>query len=99
MHFPRGHNPHTIAHICIRDQVFESEYKSDMSVDEAKALVHAGIMAGINNDLGSGGSVDMMVIDETGHTPLRNYSRPNERKYVKQGGYVFERGTAKVRHP
>lgn len=52
--------------------VFESQYKSQMSLEEAKALVHAGIMAGINNDLGSGGSVDLMVINKEGHTPLRN---------------------------
>ena len=36
-------------------------------------------MAGINNDLGSGGSVDLMVIDKEGNHPLRNYDRPNER--------------------
>ena len=41
--------------------------------------VHAAIMAGINNDLGSGGSVDLMVIDKDGNHPLRNYDRPNER--------------------
>ena len=52
--------------------VFESQYKSGMTLEEAKALVHAGIMAGINNDLGSGGSVDLMVITKEGHTPLRN---------------------------
>jgi len=76
--------------------VFESEFKPDMDVEAAKALVHAAIMAGINNDLGSGGSVDMMVIHADGNTPLRNYARPNERKYRKKGGYQFERGTAKV---
>merc|ERR1711865_1201878 len=59
-------------------------------------LVHAAIMAGINNDLGSGGSVDLMVIDKDGNHPLRNYDRPNERKYRKEGGYKFPRGTAKV---
>merc|ERR1712106_637813 len=59
-------------------------------------LVHAAIMAGINNDLGSGGSVDLMVIDKEGNHPLRNYDRPNERKYRKEGGYKFPRGTAKV---
>lgn len=41
--------------------VFEAEYKDAMTLDEAKALVQAAIMSGINNDLGSGGSVDMMV--------------------------------------
>jgi len=74
--------------------VFESEYKSAMTLEEAKALVHSAIMAGINNDLGSGGSVDMMVINKDGNTPLRNYDRPNQRKFKKQ--YVFPRGTATV---
>jgi len=81
--------------------VFESEFKSKMTEEEAKKLVHAAIMAGINNDLGSGGSVDLMVIDKDGNRPLRNSasnpaSRPNERKYRKEGGYKFPRGTAKV---
>jgi 20S proteasome subunit beta 2 len=76
--------------------VFESEFKPDMDVEQAKALVHGAIMAGINNDLGSGGSVDMMVISADGYTPLRGYAHPNERKYRKKGGYHFERGTAKV---
>jgi 20S proteasome subunit beta 2 len=74
--------------------VFESQYKSKMSLEEAKALVHAGIMAGINNDLGSGGSVDLMVIDKSGHTPLRNYDRPNVRKSKRD--YTFPVGTTTV---
>lgn len=53
-------------------------------------------MAGINNDLGSGGSVDMLVINAEGNTPLRGVVRPNERKFRKADGYVFPRGTAKV---
>jgi 20S proteasome subunit beta 2 len=76
--------------------VFESEYKDAMSVEEAKALVQAAIMSGINNDLGSGGSVDMLVINKDGNTVLRNVVRPNERKFRKAGGYSFPKGTAKV---
>jgi len=76
--------------------VFESEFQSKMSEEQAKKLVHAAIMAGINNDLGSGGSVDMMVITKDGYNQLRNYDRPNERKYRKPDGYKFPRGTAKV---
>merc|ERR1712217_639270 len=74
--------------------IFESEYKSNMTLEEAKALVHAAIMAGINNDLGSGGSVDMMVINKDGYTPLRNYDRPNMRKFKTE--YMFPKGTATV---
>ena len=74
--------------------VFEAEYKSGMTLEEAKALVHNAIMSGINNDLGSGGSVDLMVINKDGHTPLRNYARPNQRKSRRD--YTFPRGTASV---
>ena len=74
--------------------VFEAEYKSGMTLEEAKALVHGGIMAGINNDLGSGGSVDLMVITKDGNTPLRGYDRPNIRKSKRD--YTFPRGTATV---
>ena len=74
--------------------VFEAEYKSKMTLEEAKALVHAGIMAGINNDLGSGGSVDLMVINKDGNTPLRGYDSPNVRKSKRD--YSFPRGTATV---
>ena len=51
-------------------------------------------MAGINNDLGSGGSVDLMVINKEGYTPMRGYARPNERKSKRD--YNFPRGTATV---
>merc|ERR1719310_2564895 len=74
--------------------VFEAQYKSSMTLEEAKALVHAGIMAGINNDLGSGGSVDLMIINKEGHTPLRGYDNPNVRKSKRE--YTFPRGTATV---
>merc|ERR1719486_717042 len=74
--------------------VFEAEYKGNMTLDEAKALVHKAIMAGINNDLGSGGSVDMMVITKDTYTSLRGYDRPNQRKSRRV--YTFPRGTATV---
>ena len=69
----------------------------DIDYDSAmktRAVVHAGIMAGINNDLGSGGSVDLMVINKEGHTPLRNYDRPNQRKSKRD--YTFPVGTTTV---
>merc|ERR1719174_3547156 len=74
--------------------IFEAEYKSGMSLEEAKKMVHSAIMAGINNDLGSGGSVDMMVITKDGNTPLRNYARPNQRKSKRN--YSFPVGTTTV---
>jgi len=76
--------------------IFEAEYKSAMSLEEAKALVHSAIMAGINNDLGSGGSVDMMVINKEGHTYHRLMDCPNERKSKRD--YTFPVGTTTVLH-
>mmetsp|Transcript_15537 Transcript_15537/g.33161 ORF Transcript_15537/g.33161 Transcript_15537/m.33161 type:complete len:172 (+) Transcript_15537:441-956(+) len=76
--------------------VFEAEYKSGMTKAEAMKLVQAAIMSGINNDLGSGGSVDLMVITKEGYEHCRNIERPNMRKFRKPGGYNFPNGTAKV---
>merc|ERR1712066_646009 len=65
--------------------VLESEYKEDMSVEEGKKLVAKAIRAGIFNDLGSGGNVDVCVITkEAGGTILRNMEKPNERKFRTQ---------------
>jgi len=45
--------------------VFESAYKDDMNEEEAKLLVRRAIRAGIFNDLGSGGNVDLCVLRKT----------------------------------
>ena len=42
--------------------VFERGYEDDMSEEQAKNLVKDAIKAGIFNDLGSGGNVDLCVI-------------------------------------
>jgi 20S proteasome subunit beta 2 len=44
--------------------VFEARYKDDMTKEEAKILVRDAIRAGIFNDLGSGGNVDLTVIEK-----------------------------------
>merc|ERR1711920_552126 len=62
----------------------------------AMAVFEAAIKSGINNDLGSGGSVDLMVITAKGYTHHRNIERPNLRKFRKTGGYDFPKNTAHV---
>ena len=42
--------------------VFEDLYKDGMTEEEAKAMVVQAILAGVFNDLGSGGNVDITVI-------------------------------------
>merc|ERR1719284_1622132 len=61
--------------------ILESEYKSGMTAQEGIALVSKAIRAGIFNDLGSGGNVDVCVITKDGGNVLRNLETPNPRKY------------------
>merc|ERR1711966_305433 len=54
--------------------VFEARYRDDMTEEEAMELVKDAIRAGIFNDLGSGGNVDLTVIaKDTPAEILRNY--------------------------
>jgi len=76
--------------------VFEAEYKDGMTEEEAKAIVHKAISSGIFNDLGSGSNVDLLVIKKGSYENLRNYDKPNERKFRKKSGYSFPKGSAPV---
>mmetsp|Transcript_7847 Transcript_7847/g.22197 ORF Transcript_7847/g.22197 Transcript_7847/m.22197 type:complete len:278 (-) Transcript_7847:128-961(-) len=75
--------------------VLESEYQEDLSVEDGKKLVAKAIRAGIFNDLGSGGNVDVCVITKEGGTILRNWEKPNERKF-KMPPPAFPKGTTPV---
>jgi len=75
--------------------ILESEYREDLTVEEGKQLVAKAIRAGIFNDLGSGGNVDVCVITKEGGTVFRNMEKPNERKFKAQ--YKgFPKGTTPV---
>merc|ERR1712096_261695 len=75
--------------------ILESEYKPDMTIEEGTALVSKAIRAGIFNDLGSGGNVDVCVIQKEGGNILRNYEKPNERKF-KADYAGFKKGVTPV---
>merc|ERR1711935_413173 len=64
--------------------VLETEYSEDLTVEEGKALVAKAIKAGIFNDLGSGGNVDICVITKDGGKIHRNIEKPNPRKFKAQ---------------
>jgi len=64
--------------------ILESEYKSGMTAQEGMALVQKAIRAGIFNDLGSGGNVDVCVITKDGGKIHRNIETPNPRKFKAQ---------------
>merc|ERR1719203_431103 len=68
--------------------VLESEYREDLSVEDGKKLVAKAIRAGIFNDLGSGGNVDVCVITKEGGTILRNWEKPNEKVQARFKGFA-----------
>ena len=72
--------------------VFETQWKRDMTREEAVALCADAIQAGIFNDLGSGSNVDVCVITPEKTQLLRNYITPNVRE-KKMRDYKFKRGT------
>lgn len=77
--------------------IFESKFKENMSKEEAVQLVHDAIEAGIVNDLGSGSNVDVKIITKESTEDLRNYDTSHfERKFRKEGGYTFAKGTTAV---
>ncbi|KAF2459478.1 nucleophile aminohydrolase [Lineolata rhizophorae] len=75
--------------------VFESQWKPQLTRDEAVKLCADAIQSGIFNDLGSGSNVDVCVITNEKATLLRNYITPNVRE-EKLRDYRFPRGTTAV---
>lgn len=75
--------------------ILEAEYKSGMTIKEGMDLVAKAIKAGIFNDLGSGGNVDICVITKDGGKIHRNIEKPNPRKF-KAAHKPFPRGITPV---
>ena len=75
--------------------VFETQWKSELSREDAVKLCANAIEAGIWNDLGSGSNVDVAVITSEKTTLMRNFRTPNMRE-PKARKYRFERGTTAV---
>lgn len=64
--------------------VLETEYREDLTIEEGKALVAKAIRAGIYNDLGSGGNVDVCVVQKEGTKMFRNMEVPCPRLFKAQ---------------
>jgi len=75
--------------------VFETQWKPNLTREDAIKLTSEAILAGIFNDLGSGSNVDVAVITAEKTTLLRNYIQPNVREQKKRN-YRFARGTTAV---
>ncbi|KAH3672390.1 hypothetical protein WICMUC_004226 [Wickerhamomyces mucosus] len=76
--------------------VLESQWKLDITREDAIKLASDAIEAGIWNDLGSGSNVDICVMEVGKDAQLyRNYLTPNVREQ-KQRSYKFPRGTTAI---
>ncbi|KAF2366829.1 Proteasome subunit alpha/beta [Trinorchestia longiramus] len=75
--------------------VFETRWKPDLDLEEAKQMVRDAIAAGIFNDLYSGSNVDLCIITRDGATHIRPYDVANV-KGKRLGKYDFKRGTTAV---
>ncbi|KAG7191893.1 proteasome core particle subunit beta 2 [Scheffersomyces spartinae] len=76
--------------------VLETNWKPDMTREEAMQLCSDAILLGIWNDLGSGSNVDLCVMEIGKDANLyRNYMTPNVR-IAKERSYKFARGTTAV---
>jgi 20S proteasome subunit beta 2 len=75
--------------------VFETQWKSQLSREDAIKLCSDAIQAGIWNDLGSGSNVDVAIITQEKTQLLRNYITPNVRE-KKMRDYKFAKGTPAV---
>jgi len=78
--------------------VLESDYKEGMDAEEGANLVRSAVRAGVMNDMGSGGHIDVVIVRRNGVERRRNVELPKgaERVYRKPGGYGFARGTTFV---
>jgi 20S proteasome subunit beta 2 len=78
--------------------IFEAGYHDDLEEQEAVELVANAIKAGIFNDLGSGGNVDICVISKSKQaaTVMRTYEAPIPHIPRTHNGYAFPRGTTAV---
>jgi len=75
--------------------VFEDGFKPNMTKEEAMKLVRDAIAGGIFNDLGSGSNIDLCIITKGNVEYIRPYEVANK-KGVKQGSYLYKRGTTAV---
>jgi 20S proteasome subunit beta 2 len=76
--------------------IFETEYREDLTLEEGVELVKKAVKAGIFNDLGSGGNVDVVIITPERTQRLRNVETPNPRVFRLPGGYPLPPGTTPV---
>ena len=77
--------------------VMETEFKDNMTEEEATAMCIKAIEAGVYYDLGSGHNVDVCVINKEGKADFRrNFKHDNHKVFSKPGGYTFNKERVEV---
>ena len=76
--------------------IMETNFKENMTEEEAKALCIKAIEAGVYHDLGSGSNVDICVIKKGKVDYLRNIRSDNQKVYSKPGGFKFTKDRVQV---
>lgn len=76
--------------------VLEAKYRENLTIEEGKALVCEAICAGILNDLGSGGNVDICIITRTGTQHIRPFHTPIRRIFHLPAPYILPKGTTPI---
>lgn len=68
----------------------ETNFKDNMSFEEARELAIKAIKAGILYDLGSGSNVDFVVLTKQSTQHFRNFEKVGFKMIKKPTPYVFE---------
>ena len=76
--------------------IMETQYREDMTQEEAIKIVVAAIEGGIYHDLGSGSNVDVCIIKKGKVEYLRNLKSDNKKVYEKPEGYKFKKERVQV---
>ena len=76
--------------------IMETQYKENLTKEEAIKVCVASIEAGIYHDLGSGSNVDVIVIMKGKTEYLRNYKSDNKKVFSKPEGFKFAKGATQV---
>ncbi|XP_006860296.1 PREDICTED: proteasome subunit beta type-10 [Chrysochloris asiatica] len=75
--------------------MLEDRFQPNMTLEDAQGLLVEAVTAGILGDLGSGGSVDVCVITQTGAKLLRTLSSPTE-PMKRSNQYQYAPGTTPI---
>jgi len=74
--------------------VLESGYRDNLTAEEGAELVRQAIHAGVFNDLGSGGNIDVIVVTADGKADHRRpFDQPNPRLFRQPVPVSFPPGT------